>query len=248
MRRMGGHEFDISERLKAMPRAELERLLQAGQEVRNCIRVLSKVKANIVGEVLKNQGTFYEWTHFPKGDVIDWETNSQYYYHAHPKSERPDEHGHFHTFLRYEGMDETAAPAPLRFPQADAADRVGAHLIAISMSKKGLPIKLFTTNRWVTDETWYHARDVARMVDCFAIDHAHPSWPTNIWISSMLVLFRPQIDVLLAQRDRIINDAWARDDGHDVFEERSLNVLSEMSIDISAQVAAVADALSGKSP
>ena len=83
---------------------------QAGAEVLECYRVLAKAKANTVGELLRGQGEFLEWDHYPKGDVVDWETHSQYYYHAHPKKNRPGEHGHFHTFLRYKGMPGGAKP------------------------------------------------------------------------------------------------------------------------------------------
>lgn len=50
--------------------------------------------------------------HYPKGDVYDAETASQYYYHAH----RPEagEHSHFHTFIRAKGIPRTAKPAPFR--------------------------------------------------------------------------------------------------------------------------------------
>ena len=79
---------------------DLEEMWSAGQQVLNCYRVLAKSNDNIVGELLKGQGTFYEMDHYPPGDVFDSETNSQYYYHAH----RGGEHGHFHTFLRSDGM------------------------------------------------------------------------------------------------------------------------------------------------
>ena len=94
-------EFNIDDALKGADtgRAELTVMRDAGTEVLNCQRVLRKTSSNIVGEILRNQGTFFEWNHYPKGDAIDRETHSQYYYHAHPKSDRPGEHGHFHNFL-----------------------------------------------------------------------------------------------------------------------------------------------------
>src|SRR5210317_191916 len=89
---------------------DLEAMLAAAFEIKECCRVLGKVQANLVGEILKDQGTFYEMQHYPKGDVYDAETHSQYYYHAH----RPDsgEHGHFHTFLRAKGMPPGVLPVP----------------------------------------------------------------------------------------------------------------------------------------
>jgi len=58
------------------------------------------------------------------------------------------------------------------------------------------------------------------MLGRFRIDHGRPSWPTNIWITAMLRLFRPQIERLLRQRDAAVAD-----------------------ISVGAQIAAVAAAL-----
>src|SRR3546814_7453899 len=75
----------------------------AGAEAVDVHRVLAKTGDNLVGELLKNNGTFYEWDHYPPGDVYDHETHGQYYYHAHAADQRFDgEHGHFHTFVRSE--------------------------------------------------------------------------------------------------------------------------------------------------
>ena len=57
--------------LSGCSKAELERMLAAGQDIVECYRVLKKGGLNIVGELLKGQGTFYELDHFPKGDVYD---------------------------------------------------------------------------------------------------------------------------------------------------------------------------------
>jgi hypothetical protein len=61
----------------------LQHMHQAGLLALDCERVLGKVKLNIVGEVLKDQGKFHQMNHYPKGDVFDKETASQYYCHAH---------------------------------------------------------------------------------------------------------------------------------------------------------------------
>ncbi len=83
-----------------LPRESLEPMLAAGEEIQECYRVLAKTGDNIVGELLRHQGTFYEWNHYPKGDIFDHATHSQYFYHAHVKGQRKGEYGHFHTFLR----------------------------------------------------------------------------------------------------------------------------------------------------
>lgn len=216
---------------------------EAGAEVLECYRVLAKAKTNTVAEVLKNQGEFLEWDHFPKGDVVDWETHSQFYYHAHPKKARPGEHGHFHTFMRYKGMAKKLKAMKLDFPQEKNKDRIGTHLIGISMDNKGFPIKLFTTNRWVTDETWYDGQDVISMLDDFEIDHTYPSWATNRWLTGMVMLFRPQIEELIFKRDKKIKMWQKKHPGKDVFEDRDLEVTSEVKVSVGEQIRGLEKAL-----
>jgi len=228
----------------ALSRDRLEQMAAAGAEVLNCHRVLAKTNHNIVGEVLRDQGTFYEWNHYPEGDLYDHVTHSQFYYHAHPQELRGGEHGHFHTFLRPLGMPKRVMPAPVPGPvPAEGENEALSHLIAISMDPRGVPIRLFTTNRWVTGEVWYAAKDVRAMLDCFEIDLAHPSWPVNRWIGAMVRLFRPQIGALVDARDAAVA-AWAQAyPERDVYEDRELEITSMTEIDIDAQIAAVAAAL-----
>lgn len=231
--------LDLSAALAQLPQSELKVMRDAGETVLNCQRVLRKTSSNVVGEVLRHQGTFYQWNHYPKGDAIDWETHSQYYYHAHPKDERPGEHGHFHTFLRYQGMPGGVEPQQVDPPQKANANRIGAHIVAVSCDKKGYASKLFTTNRWVTDETWYPAEQMVRMIDRFEIDHTFPSWATNIWLTGVIRLFRPQIRHLLEQRDLAVAAWQARFPDRDVFEDRELEITSELDVDVEAQMAAL---------
>ena len=230
--------------VKDLPRNELDMMLAAGEEIRECNRVLEKTDDNIVGEILRDQGKFFEWDHYPKGDVYDNETHAQHFYHAHPQKLRSGEHGHFHTFLRAKGMPAGIKPAPyggdVEWPKGDDAL---SHLIAISMDKKGFPIALFSTNRWVTGETWYSANDVCAMLDYFVIDHARPSWPVNRWITAMLRLFRPQIRKLVRERDTAV-EAWRRKHPDcDVFEDRELEITSRQPIDVDKRIGEVQAAL-----
>ncbi|MBW7471893.1 DUF6969 family protein [Marinobacter sp. F4218] len=95
--------------LKTLGEPCIRASLEAVAEIRECYRVLKKGDLNIVGEVLRGQGPFYELDHYPKDDVFDASTGSQYYYHAH-RSDHP-EHGHFHLFLRDAALPELAAPS-----------------------------------------------------------------------------------------------------------------------------------------
>ena len=220
----------------------LQRMQRAGREVSECLRVLAKAELNLVGECIKHHGTFYEFDHYPPGDVYDDETHAQYYYHAHRGT--LGEHGHFHTFLRVKGIPDGILALPYeasgRWPEDD---EVLSHLVAVSMDKNGIPIGLFTTNRWVTGENWFCAHDVIAMLDRFVIDHAYPSWPVNRWISAMVVLFRPQIEALLHQRDAVLEEHMQQSPDVDVFEDRELELMSEVRITIDAQLTAIEAAL-----
>ncbi len=234
--------FDIDAALARLSRAELKAMAAAGAEVEENLRLLAKAGANVVGQCLAHQGTFYQLDHYPKGDVFDAEFQSQYYYHAHRKE--AGEHGHFHTFLRAPGMPEGIAPVPYsgKAKRPMGKDAL-THFIAISMDRPGQPIGLFTTNRWVTDESFYAAGDVIAMLARFRVEHTYPCLAVNRWITAMLKLFRPQIEALVTERDRVIAAWAAAHPDRDVYEDRELEVTSSIAIDVERQIAALAAAL-----
>ncbi len=235
---------DATALLQGLPRARLEKMHAAGMTILECYRLLEKAGANVVGQCLAHQGTFYELEHYPRGDVFDEEFGAQYYYHAH----RPDlgEHGHFHCFIRREGMPVGVHPVDMppdtpRPPEEEAV----CHLVAISMDRMGYPTHLFTTNRWVTNESFYRAEDALRMVDLFRVEHVYPCLATNRWISAMLQLFWPQIRLLLEERDVVV-ERWRRaHPERNVYEDRELEITSRMPIDVDAQIELVEAALRG---
>lgn len=220
---------------------QLKKMKLAGEDILECYRVLKKGGMNIVGEILRGQGTFYKVNHYPKGDVFDPESHSQYYYHSHRNQ---SEHGHFHTFLRAGGMADYMCPVEYggeaSWPQGD---RSLSHLVAISMDRLGFPISLFSVNRWVTAESWYKAEDVIDMLPRFKIDHAYLSWPVNRWITGMICLFQPQVEGLILHRDLML-EAWHNQYPEvDVFEDRRLEVTGEIDISVEDQLAEVLHAL-----
>jgi hypothetical protein len=244
--------------LARLGRAELEAMAVAGEEVLDCRRVLAKSGDSLVGEALRGAAAVSDWTHYPPGDVYDPLTHAQYFYHAHPPAERgPREAGHFHTFLRPRGMppgtrplvmpelaiaDAPAAPAdpavpPARQPDQGADNDEPSHLVAVAMDAEGNPVRLFTTNRWVTGETWYAAADVMAMLDRFAIDLARPSRPLNRWLTAMFRLFKPDMRALVQARDEAVMSWRRRHRGKvHVFEDRRLEVAAALDIDVDEQI------------
>src|SRR5207244_9619648 len=80
---------------------------------------------------------------------------------------------------------ETAVLPPQAAPLKRGARDEVSHLIAIAVDVRGEPIRLFTTNRWVTGETWYRAADVIQMLDCFVVAEPESSRIVNRWIGGM---------------------------------------------------------------
>ena len=234
----------LKEHLESLPTDQLKGMLKAGGDIKECYRLLLKNESygNIVREVLKDQGQFVEFDHYPTGDVHDNETFSQYFYHAHRGLN--GENGHFHTFLRAKGMPDSVTPAPYegteKWPEGDDAL---SHIIAISMDPKGYPIGLFSTNRWVTGETFYTAEHVIAMLDHFEMDLLYPSWPVNIWITATVKLFRPQIELLLHQRDNSIDEWQRKHPDNDVYEDRNLEITSQTTVDVDQQLKLVKNEL-----
>jgi hypothetical protein len=134
--------------------------------------------------------------------------------------------------------------APVAQPNQGGNNDKFSHLVAIGLNAAGRPHRLFTTNRWVTGETWYRAEDVIQMLDRFAVDLARPSWPLNRWISAMFRLFHPQMAALLLERDETIM-AWRRRRRGKVhvFDDRRLEVTSQLAIDVGEQLDRIAFSL-----
>ena len=216
------------------------------------------------GGAADSAGDIVEWRHYPAGEVYDSASHAQYFYHRHPgparmrPAEKPGagpgakiEHGHFHLFLRGGGMP--AGITPLLLPEFTVANapaprqsaplkRGGSdevcHLVALAVDRRGEPIRLFTTNRWVTGETWYRADDVILMLERFRVRGDHPSALLNRWVGALVQLFQPEIARLLRERDRaILEQRWRR--RGNVLEDLRLEVTSSLDIDLDARLAAV---------
>ena len=90
-------------------------MVAAGETALDSLRALASMGRSLVSEALAGADGFYEWRHYPEGDVYDPGSHAQYFYHAHPPGERAaSEHGHFHAFLRPHGMP--AGVQPLMLP------------------------------------------------------------------------------------------------------------------------------------
>ena len=233
------------------------RVASAAATIRECRHVLAASGSTIAREAIGRSGEVADWRHYPDSDVYDPLSHAQYFYHRHAPAERamreePAEHGHFHLFLRAEGMPRGVMPlllpeaaiANLPTPPQAAPSKRGArdevsHLVAIAIDGGGEAVRLFTTNRWVTGETWYRAEDVIRMLDRFSLNTAEPAGVVNRWLAALVRLYQPEIAMLLRKRDEAVMDPRRRRRKVDVFEDPNLEITSSLTIDLEARLAAV---------
>jgi hypothetical protein len=231
----------LVERLRRLPRDDLHTMYEAAAEATDCAAALAARGTNPVTEALDGATVVEEWMHFPPGDVVDPATHSQYYYHAHAAEERvTGEHGHFHTFVRPKQIAPQLQPAALT--DEDVAGEQAkwiTHLVGISTDASGRVIRLFTTNRWVTGEVWYDAEAVTALADRFDITVDQLSHDLNRWVSAVLRMFRPQIADLVCARDVKVAEFKAAHPESDVFEDRRLQVVSELPVDFLSQIRAI---------
>jgi hypothetical protein len=153
-----------------------------------------------------------QWVHYPADDAISPHTACRYFYHCHPPEERSDgEHGHFHLFLPLNYFPENGWKSA---PANDGQDRADVvHLVALSVDMHGVPLNIFTTNRWVTDEWLYAAHDIATVIDRFDMTGAQGDPLVNQWLTSFVALARDPILNLLKERDALLaTKNWPGDD------------------------------------
>ncbi|WP_114689620.1 DUF6969 family protein [Polynucleobacter necessarius] len=157
---------------------------------------------------------FIEWRHYPINDLVDEQSGYEFYYHAHSADEMPNgEHGHFHVIKR------------------DA--RSFHHLIGISLDQKGLPVRLFTTNQWVTGEEMADSNIAIKFIKGFEWTTKGRMAPVSQWISALIQLFAAEIESLLLERDqksaRLVVE---RGDREMVLNSKKHHVLTECKLDL----------------
>ncbi|MGH6989348.1 MAG: DUF6969 family protein [Stellaceae bacterium] len=246
--------------LTRLDRDEIAGIDEAGRGFLASQHRIAAAADGIIGLVLggTTPGTIAEGPHYPLGEVYDPLSHAQYFYHRHAtrgtgrNPAPPHEHGHFHTFMRPRGMppgtrplvmpelaiadapsrplDSMSPPAP-QPNQGDDNDKF-SHLVAVALDASGAPTRLFTTNRWVTGETWYVAEDVIAMLDGFTAGLSRPEAPLGQWLAALLRLYHPDIADLLRARDAAVMGWRRRRRGKiHVFEDQRLEIPSSIEID-----------------
>lgn len=173
---------------------------------------------SLAGAALAGARQFVEWAHYPREDHVDHASGARFYYHAHAAAERcPGEHGHFHLFV----------PAP------HAPGEI-THLVGISLDPTGMPLRLFTTNLWVTGEAWCDAGTLESLLPGFCVRAPGRLAPVARWLTGMVSLYADVIAELLHDRDRRLANGDAA-----TLQDRSLHVVSERTLSLSERLGAL---------
>lgn len=172
-----------------------------------------------------------EYEHYPPNDIVDRRRGSQFYYHAHRDGDL--EHGHLHLFWH---ATASGRRRRLRHGQANWTRTAPSHLLSISLDARGLPVGLFTVNRWVTDGHWFDADTTLSFVDRFSLQLDGEHAISARWITAFVRFYRPRIAALLAQRDQRLA---RRRDRSLALDDHRLEVLSLLRLDWAADLDAI---------
>lgn len=188
-------------------------MMHPAQEVLDISLRYAQRGSSLIHAVMAGAAQCVELQHYPRLDMVDTVHGTRLYYHAHGSRRKPElEHGHFHLF-----QHGTCAGEYI-------------HLVGISLDAIGQPIRLFTTNRWVTGEVWHTAAEVEKALAAFQI-HTHGRLaPVARWANAMVRWYQDPITQLIRRRDHIMARRAALTSWETLWEDRRLDVVSEHKI------------------
>lgn len=196
-----------------------EPLLRAAHEALGVPLRYAQAGSSLARAAMAGAARCIELVHYPRQDVIDRTHGTRFYYHAHgAHRSRGNEHGHFHLFAQGSQPDDYT------------------HLVGISLDAQGQPMRLFTTNRWVTGESWRQAIEVEQALARFTVQARGRMAPVARWLTAMVLLYFPQLVRLVRRRDAVMARRSARQGWETLCEDRQLNVVTECRISLSQRI------------
>ena len=179
----------------------------------------ARAGSSFVQAAMAGANSCVELEHFPRHDIVDGKNQTRLYYHAHSSRRRPDaEHGHFHLFSHGQQAGNYM------------------HLVGISLDAVGQPIRLFTTNRWVTGETWCEAAAVELALARFEVATRGRMAPIARWATAMVRLYFSQMVQLVRRRDAVMAQRNTLVDWETLCEDRRLDVVTQSQISLSKRI------------
>jgi hypothetical protein len=219
----------IAASLRSLGRVRRARTIAAADALIDCLNRFVAAGQVPLAAALGDTATPRAWRQYRPGEAgaMDGTAGAlHFYYHAHrTPGASPREHGHFHVFAQLGAAGGDA----IRY----------THLVAIGVDARGMPQRLFTTNRWVTDETWQPADRLIALAARIAAAPPVGNDPVEAWLRAQLGVFAPQIAAVLRHRDRRM--AARLQGGHrpGLFEDRRMHVLSQCRISVERQLSAL---------
>lgn len=191
-------------------------------ELRNLLEDLERKGRSVIGLVTHGHAV-EPWRLYPgESGIFDRRTRYQFYYHRHGSEA---EAGHFHTVRLF--SDHTV------------------HLVGISMAADGWPQALFTLNLWAIGDTYESAAVLRQYARPFHVrEHAGPP-PLIRFVNLIFQVFAPQIGRLQDEKIATLASYRMKHPDRNVFEDRTLEILSRVAIDVRAAAAEVASAVPG---
>ncbi|CUA98516.1 DUF6969 family protein [Thiomonas bhubaneswarensis] len=212
-----------AELLRDLTEQERSDLYAAGQRALEATQAMLQKGKTVISEIIGST-PYVEWEHYPKRDAKS-RSGALFYYHAHAASQRmKGEHGHFHVFAP---NDRATCPHEQRY----------THIAGLSVDARGMPLRVFTTNQWVTAECWEDADRVCAMARQTELKDARPH-KVGLWLDAVFAFFRPQIDLVIHLRDARIKALESGGRTH-WSEDRRTHILSQCRIDFSTQILAL---------
>ena len=195
--------------VQGQPQWCAERLLE-------CLQDMGSQQTNAVLLTLQGVNTITPYQHYPQQPYDFGAGHWRAFYHSHDSNIIDQrEHGHYHFFTR------------------EHEEQDWAHVVALGVDHQGLPISLFTTNRWVTDGSWFDADALNRHLH-YLMQANDAALPVR-WFKYMLLLYREQVSELLQARDAELRRLCPQDSEHCLID-RSIYYLSMLDIDLNKQL------------
>jgi hypothetical protein len=170
-------------------------------------------KGTRVIDLVRGGQPLVPWRLYPgESGIFDRQTRCQFYYHTHGADH---EAGHFHTVRLF--ADHTV------------------HVVAISMTPGGWPQALFTLNLWAIGDAYESAESLRRYVRRFRLREQAGPPPVVRFVNLIFQTFGPQIARLQNEKIATLADYRSAHPGVDVFEDRSLEIVSRVDIDVRAR-------------
>jgi hypothetical protein len=214
--------------VRAFDSSQRARVQDAAHHLIDCLQDFADRGQVPLAAAVESTETPCLWQHYQGSAATPLGDRPQalhYYYHSHAVTGASlHEHGHYHLFAQL-GADEDDTP---RY----------THIVAIGVDARGLPLRLFTTNRWVTGETWLAAERVIELAERIAADEEPCNDPSERWLRAQLGIFAPQIAALLQHRDQRIEVRRESGTRPGVLEDRRMHVLSQCRVSVEHQLTA----------